>query len=253
MQARHKKTNGRARAARRAPQDEASRQRRQDQPGNRENLKVTRIPRNSLLTLPQGVGLSGILPDRFITRLRYWKQGSDSLAVTAFATHRYRPSSAFDVDPTVGGTSMAGFTELATLYGSYRVTFSRAKLEVINPSVLTPFEAMLAPVNVDPGASPSGAYSFALREQPYCVSKSVPLAGGPMAVLTNSMSTEKIYGTEMIYTDDNFSSLVTTSPVNNWFWVLSFNTANLIPTNSIQWTLTVDVTVEFFDRLFLLT
>jgi len=147
---------------------------------------------------------------------------------------------------------MAGFTELSALYNSYRVTVSRIKVETINPSVLTPLEVVVCPTNLDPGASPSGAYCGSLKLQPYAVSKQTGLAGSPKTTVDCTMSTEKIFGSSMVYYDDNFSSLVTTVPNNNWFWVVGFVTANLIPTNSVQFTVTIEVGVEFFDRVVLL-
>jgi hypothetical protein len=216
-----------------------------------QNLRAQKVPKSTLLSLPKQVGLAGVLPDRFVTRLRYWKQGSNTLAIASVASARFRPTGAFDIDPVLASTAMPGFAELSTLYNQYRVTYSKACLEVTNPSLLTPFEAVLAPQNIDPGPSPSAGYIASLRLQPYAAAQSVNTSGGPMTRLHNAMSTEKIFGSEQVYYDDAYASTVSAVPVNNWFWVIGFTTANLIPTNSIQWTITIDVTIEFFDRVYL--
>jgi hypothetical protein len=211
-------------------------------------LVASTTPRNALLSIPKNVGL--ILPDRLYTALRYFKLGSISLATVPTGAFRYRPTAAFDVDPLVGGTTMAGFSELAGLYGQYRVTISKAILRVVNPNPVSPCIAILAPQNIDPGSSPSAGYVNSLLENPYAKHKTVGISGSPVISLNSVMSTEKIFGSTEVYVDDNFRSDSASVPVNNWFWVLGFTTANLLP-NPIQWDLTIDVGIEFYDRLFL--
>lgn len=214
----------------------------------RRNTDGIRATPNSALTIPRPVKL--IMPDRMITTLKYWKAGIFDLSVINTGAVRYRPSSAFDVDPLVGGTSMPGFVEFGTFYQSYRVHSSRVIVEANNPSVTDLIMYSLGAVNVDPGTSPSAAYVIASHTNPYFRARTCPLNGGPLANLKMSMSTEKIYGTKSVYFDDNFSALVTTNPNNNWFWVLTCYSPSLIPLD-IQFTIKIEIDIEFFDRAFL--
>jgi len=197
--------------------------------------------------IPRSVGL--IMPDRYVTNLKYWKALTYNLSVTNYGSQRFSPSNAFDVDPLIGGTAMSGFLELVALYGSYRVVSSKCKLEFANPSSTVPLKVWLCPVNIDPGATPSLAYQLALPEQPYCKSKTAPLVGGPICTLSSKMSTERIYGSKMVLFDDNFSAPVTGSPNNNWFWVVGCYGFAVIAGITYA-NVMIDVEVEFYDRKF---
>lgn len=199
---------------------------------------------NALLKVPRSVGL--IMPDRYYCALRYWQSGTTNLSVSNYGSFRFRPSAAYDVDPTAGSTSMAGFSELAALYGSYRVTSSKCVFEVVNPNT-SPILAMLVPLNVDPGTSPSVGIVNSYKEQPYSRSRLVPCTGVEPITLRCDISTEKIYGSKMVYMDDNFSSPVGGIPANNWYWAVGLTSPGVI-TNPISWIITIDVGVEFYSR-----
>jgi len=208
--------------------------------------QTTQFP-NAMQRLPRSpTGL--ILPDRYRTTLRYWKSVSFNLAAVTQASVRFAPSNAFDIDPVIASTAMSGFDELAGLYQRYRVLSSTIEVETINPSTLYPVLTFVTPVNNDPGASPSATILQSMRENAYSVSKTCGLAGGPITLVANKMSTEKIFGSKMSLFDDAFQSLVTTSPTNNWWWVIVAYSPQFI-TNSVQSIITIEVDVEFFDRI----
>jgi hypothetical protein len=162
---------------------------------------------------------------------------------------RFRPTNAFDVDPLLGGTSMPGFAEFAAIYSAYRVTWSRIKARFTAGTGSLPTQVVLLPTNFDLGSTPSVATVTALPDQSYSQSKLLGLAGSPSILLQKEMSTEKIYGSKQVYFDDNFSSLVTTGPVNNWYW----NISGIIPSAASSASIiyvecNMDVGIEFFDR-----
>jgi hypothetical protein len=205
---------------------------------------------NNLQKIPRQVGL--ILPDRYRTNLRYWKSVSFDLTAVFSAGVRFRPSAAYDVDPLLATTAMSGFSELALLYGSYRVLSSRIRVESVNTSNANPRTLIVCPVNIDPGAAPTTAYVLASKEQPYSKAKMSGLSGSPQTIVSNVMSTEKMYGSKSVLFDDNFSSVSNSTPNNNWYWFVSTYSNILDP--SLVWAqITIDVDVEFFDRSFLPT
>lgn len=203
---------------------------------------------NNYQTIPRQVGL--IMPDRYRTNLRFWKQVSLNFTAVNAVSIRFRPSSAFDVDPVVASTAMSGFTELESFYNSYRVLSSRIMVESVTTSAANPVNIFVTPVNFDPGSTPSQASILALREQPYAKSRLIGLSGSPSIKIKSAMSTEKIFGSKMALYDDNFSSPCTASPNNNWYWQIGAYSFVLDP--SLTWvTITIEVDVEFFDRNFL--
>jgi len=164
---------------------------------------------------------------------------------------RFSPSSAYDVDPLVASTAMSGFAELATLYNSYRVLGSQCKVTFLTTSAANPVNVSLTPTNLDPGASPSSAYVFAAKEQPYAKFGTTGLTGSPPLKLNSSLTTERMYGSRAVLFDDSFAALVTTVPTNNWWWVISAYSYVLDP--SLSWvTIIIETDVEFYDRTFLL-
>jgi hypothetical protein len=215
----------------------------------RQAQPVAEIGNDNLLKIPKTVGF--IMPDRMRTNLRYWKAVQISLNVTLVGGARWSPSAAFDIDPLIGGTVMSGFTELAAIYKSYRVRNSTITAEFSNPSAVTPVMCTVVPTNADPGASPSTTVVLTAREQPYAKSRTSALAGGPTTRIVSSMSTKKIYGSPMTDYDDNFASLVTTVPNNNWFWFVSVYALTLIPSNPITVNVLIEIELDFYDRGFL--
>jgi hypothetical protein len=194
--------------------------------------------------------LSMVFPPRMNLKLKFWALQGLSLAAATTANYRWRPTGAFDIDPALGGTSMAGFAEASTFYSTYRVSGSKIKVTVSNPSATQPITVIVLPLNADPTNAMSAANITACMGNPYAKSKQAPLLGGPPAVIDSSMSTVKIFGDQAIYYDHNFSSLVNTVPANNWFWNVCLETLGVIATNIVV-QVEIEVDCEFFDRIFL--
>jgi len=203
--------------------------------------------RNRLLVVPKSIS---IVPDRIFTKLVY--EGIATLNVVPpaqYALYRYQPSAAFDPDPLLASASTPGFAEFAAFYSSYRVTVSRIRASYVNPSSALAATTVLIPLNVDPGASSTLATVNSWPDQPYAKSGLVGLMGSPPKVLSNEMSTERIYGSQMVYFDDNFASLVTTIPNNNWFWAIAV-IFPLVPASTVAVSMQyrIEMGVEFYDR-----
>jgi len=207
--------------------------------------------KDGVLTVPRSV--SAVLPDRLRTTLRWWALNPINLSIQNTGSLRFQPSGAFDVDPNVGGATCKGFPELSALYRSYRVKSSTCEVELINPGVQTPVTVTLLPTNSDPSSNPSAAYVVASAQQPYAVSRTTSLRGGPNTRLVSSMSTKKIFGSPMTDYDDNFASLVNTVPLNNWFWVITFYSPSTIPSSegAAICNVRMSIDIEFYDRAFL--
>jgi hypothetical protein len=208
---------------------------------------IVRYRRNNLLTLPAN---SKVVPDRFYTRLAY--EGMGQVVITSPATYttlRFRPSAAFDVDPTLASTATPGFAELALLYNKYRVTMSKIRITITNPSTALGVLLVVLPLNQDPGSAPSGPFVNAWPDQPYAKSKMCGLLGSPACEVINEMTTEKIFGSSLVYTDDLYAAAVTTVPSTNWYWGIALATGTApaaAQSCTFQWL--IEMGVEFYER-----
>lgn len=194
--------------------------------------------------------MSLVFPPRMLAKLRFNAYQLLSLAASTSANYRWRPTGAFDVDPALGGTAMAGFAELSGFYASYRVYSSRIKATIANPSAVSPITLIVVPLNADPTNAMTTTNIIACVENPYAQAKCSSLVGGPATTIVSSMSTQKIFGDPSVFYDHNFSSLVGAVPANNWFWNVAILAPAFIAT-AVTLYVTVDVDVEFFDRTFL--
>lgn len=189
-----------------------------------------------------------IIPDRFVTHLRWWKSTAVNLSASSTAALRFSPSSAQDPD-FAGSNQPVGFDKLAGLYNSYRVLSSGCKSELVTTGTVACTQTVL-PSNTDPGATPTASYISASRLQAYAKSKTGALAGGPICSIEHNMSTQVMFGNAMTNFDDNFAALVNTVPVNNWFWVVTFYCLAVAPAAFVH-NFFMDIEIEFYDRAIL--
>jgi hypothetical protein len=210
-----------------------------------DNLFVNK--RNNLVVVPRSSGL--IVPDRMYTRLRFF--GATSITVTAATPQgavRYRPTAAFDVDPLLASTATPGFAEFAAFYNTYRVTASNARI-VMSQRSSESLVGVLAPVLFDPGASPTYNTIASWSSTPFSKHMQIPPIGGDSITLAQSMSTEKIHGTDMVYYDNNFAATVTGIPGNNWYWVVGILASPAPAANTVVNVMVdIEMGVEFYDR-----
>jgi hypothetical protein len=200
---------------------------------------LTRIPENR-----------PIVPDRVFRRLCYEGMGPVTISTVAtFNTLRFRPSAAYDVDPLLASTATPGFSELAALYSNYRVTVSKCEISIVSSSSSLGVQLCVIPLTDDPGASPSGTTVNSWPDQPYAKQKLCGLAGSPAIRVVNEMTTEKIFGSQEVYTDDTYESATNSTPLRNWYWAISVATGS-IPTTAITCTMVFKITMglEFYRR-----
>lgn len=203
--------------------------------------------KNTHMTLPRAVNL--VAPDRIMTRLSYKGQMNLTIAAAGVVVaFRYTPSAAFDIDPLLGSTATVGFSEWSAFYNNYRVPSSKLKIEACNFTT-TPLTAIIVPLNSDPGSTPTAASVSEWQNNPYAKVALVCPTGGPSTKLSQQMSTEKIFGSKMVLFDDNFQSLVTSIPNNNWFWAIGLWTGQAVGANtSVLFSIEILIDCEFFSR-----
>lgn len=195
-----------------------------------------------------------ICPDRMFVKLRYYDSttsGASNVGNNALS-FRYRPSAAYDINPLLGTTAMAGFNELAALYGKYRVHASKISMYMTNQEDFS-CVATLLPLNEDPGAAPGLAVIQGWQMQPFSQRKVMAAKGG-MDKITFSryISTKKLVGSNAVKYESDYSSIVSSVPNDNWYWVIGVTTmgTNVFTTGAgVEFDVNITCYIEFYDRL----
>ncbi len=145
-----------------------------------------------------------------------------------YASVRFRPTSAYDVDPVIGGTSMPGFNEWAAIYGKYRVLRFRAEIVAVNLELDFPLNFIVFPSNFDLGANYSQVQSqFGNSFAKYRFLS--PKGGQDRATIrTPWWSSRQIVGSDSVYLDDDYASNTNASPVNNSYINVAIWTGNAV-------------------------
>jgi len=212
--------------------------------GNRS--KKIRVPiRNNR---PMGNPASIILPNE----VDVWLLFVDYVTLTAGAgtavTRRFKPNCSYDVDPTLGSTSTAGFAELAAIFQYYRVTTYRYVFEMVNRETF-PLQVIVYNSNTDPGTGPITQYAGNQWCQIGLLSGN---AGGPCKhVFRGQHNVADIVGSAEVEHDDNFAALVNTVPVNATWLSVSADSGvagTFIP-NGASVLVKIFMLIRFYERV----
>lgn len=148
-----------------------------------------------------------VMPSEFDTTFRYLIQYVVTTNGALLANIRFT-TNAYDVDPVLASTAMAGFTELAALYARFRTLRMSYKFTACNQEAF--------PVSVIHGFSnvviTSAALGLNYAENPMMSSHMLgPLTGQGRAVYRNSASIQDISGTAQALYDDLYTGSTTSS------------------------------------------
>lgn len=193
-----------------------------------------------------------ICGDRTFVKLIYYDQLNSILTNNGnnYAYIRYQPSAAYDVNPSLGTTAMSGFAELAALYNKYRVHASKISVLLSNQEDFG-VTAMVLPLNVDPGSSPSITTIQSYQMQPFCTRRVLSSKGGQdKASFKKYMSSKKIIGSNSFKYEENYASAVNTIPADNWYWIIALTTmgGTYFTTKGVVYDVLITCYVEFYDR-----
>lgn len=191
-----------------------------------------------------------IMPPSLVTELVFFSTLHSPLnnAGATYASVRLRPSSAFDVDPTLGGTSMPGFNEIAGLYGRYRMVRFRAEAVGVNNEDF-PVNFMVFASNFDLGNNYSLVQSMVGNS--FARYKYLSPRGGMdrATIRTPWWTAPEILGTEAPMLDTDFSATISASPVNNTyvnFGIWTGNSTALV--NGIGTQIILTVQYRFYEQ-----
>jgi len=174
--------------------------------------------------------------------LRYEKTINFNNTGVNHANIRFTPSWLYDIDPTVGSTSMAGFVELTAIYRYYR--FRKCKYTIdaasddTSPSLLT-----ACPVNFDPGANTANYQNYLSARR----AKQVMITAATPKKLIGEFTIADFGGVMECLIPDAYSGTGTTTPANN-IWLFVGNTfPSGTMTNGISARIQLDVEADYFE------
>lgn len=192
--------------------------------------KISRVMRNDVASTSRGSTYVNrrdgkIAPDVMYGDLHFYELALLRNVGALFADLRYIANGVFDVDPTLGSTAIAGFSELAQIYSSYRpvsckVTVDFCNLEAFPTTVYLVIDRQ--PSN-DPGANNAGGLDWLMN--PYSNYRQLSLAGGQDRVrLSRNFDFPTIFSKQVL-SDDSYSAAVTANPALKIYHVVGSNTA----------------------------
>jgi len=194
-------------------------------------------------------GVPQIMPRSFDTHLTFLDTTHTSInnPGTSFVALRYKANSAYDLDPLIGGTTIAGFAELSALYVYYRVIDVVFDVSMSNLETGTAVSAVILPFNLDPGATP-GSVLESWFMNPYARTHILgPRGGMDSGRLISKYSGRRVTGTPAYLFDDNYRALTTGNPVNTWYVALGLFTNSTVFSSGVSITIRIKLRVRFTE------
>jgi hypothetical protein len=159
---------------------------------------------------------------------------------------RYRVNSVYDPDPLLGTGAISGFVEWAAFYDRYRVINFSYDVDIVNMENF-PVALTAAPTLLDVGAN--YASTIDLAAFPYGSKRVLGSnAGQGRSKISGQLDLALFEGSPSVYTDNNYSSVVNTNPVN-----IRFMNIGIIPqaalVNGVYISSRMGYRVLFYQRL----
>jgi len=190
------------------------------------------------------------MPDRLRAQLIYNDPTQQRASISAnFVAWVFRANSVWDPDPLFASGGISGLSELAPFYSFYRVDAVAVEMEGVSLDTIA-YTIGVCPTNINPGSLISSrAAALDFLENPRALQSLIPVAGGPVARLKARFDLATIYGDRRQYMSDiNFSSAVTTNPVQIVWLGFTMFTGGTIGTSGVTLSTRLMFDVEFFHR-----
>lgn len=185
-----------------------------------------------------------VTPDRVLVKMRY-TETFDRVPGGPADEYVFRGNGPFDPNVTGVGAQPTGYDQWSNLYLKYRVHGSKISVLFMNASSTNNSYCSIIPCLTNTGVS---TIADAIST-PYSRWGVLPIITGFGKLrLHKYMSTSKMFG-QVIRYEDNFESLTTTLPNNQWYWII--NVSNLNVSNNVvyQMIVTIEYFTEFFQRV----
>jgi len=189
--------------------------------------------------------LGMFMPDRMISQFRYVPSGVLNTVGATSSSRSFR-SSAYDFDPLIGSTAIAGYNEMVAFYLRWRVRSIHAHLTVTNReafpvSCYADFSSTLFVAN----------FLIGNAEGPRAFNKVLSREGGMDRQDLNLGATAvAVVGDFATVSDLSYAGVATANPAIMWYFNIGINSPSLaVFVNGVCLTGFFDIEVEFFDRI----
>lgn len=177
------------------------------------------------------------LPPKMRTKLKLIQSTGLISSLTSSHSLVFRPTSYFDVDPLVGGSSFAGYTFYSSVYGRYRVTSFKYKATFMNleaTGVIVGCQAIASSSTPVTGTAVDQT-EYAAENDYGQIAVCAPTTSTPEKVLTGYVDCQKIWGTPEVLTDNDWAGATGGSPpVNTWLRISAHMANNAAMTIGVQ-------------------
>jgi len=187
------------------------------------------------------------LPPRLFCWTRFQKQVSINQVGFAQSNVVFDPVYCYDVDPTIGSTSMPFFFELMSLYRYYRTINSKISVTFTNKES-APATVYVFPYNTLGSANFSSGIVQSFLSNPLSKQTEIsPTGGMDHATIKSKQTTAGFAGARWTGTPDDYASFSSVSPVNHWSWIVGYQmlTASV---NGITANVVIDIEFCAFEE-----
>jgi hypothetical protein len=147
-----------------------------------------------------------IIPNQTECELHFFTSPVITNNGNGYTNNRYVLNQAYDVDPLLGSTTIAGLTEMAAFYGAMRVIGARVVVEFSNNEAfpITVYFCSSLQVGVDPTANTTNGLDYPMN--PYTISRALSAKGGQdHCIIKKNLDLSRLL-TKQVLTDDNYAS-----------------------------------------------
>lgn len=202
--------------------------------------------RGDAVYMEREVNMGMVQADRMRVLLSYPLMSTLTNVSNSFVARRWTPNGLYDIDPTLGSTSMPGFTEYSSLYGFYVVLRYRYKIRISNAEAF-PVVVYVTNSTVDP--TTSGTYMLDYSTQKYgsrCILSAK--GGNDSKMFSGLIEISRLVG-EDISKDSAYRTPVTSNPSDIVYLGLGLNAgSNDFTSAGCIFDLRIISEGHFFDR-----
>lgn len=197
-------------------------------------------------------------PDRFMMKMKYTDSVNTVVTIatgTQSNSVTYRANSLYDpLLTTANEQPIPGFTEMASMYGNYRVHATKITTNCVPNGTDTAGTLFTCGFSrFPPGFTASSSYSYVLASigNPYTTWALVGAQAADPVNLENYVSQKKLVGARTVVTDDDFAAGVAANPAGTTYaYVVVALPANATANTSYTIITELEFWAEFYGRDF---
>jgi len=155
-----------------------------------------------------------IVPPRIMTRLKFICNRKLNNAGFGSASIQFNANGAYDFDPAVASNQVAGFDELATIWGRYRVFAVKVKCAFVNIDSNIP---SIVNIGFDSEPYAANAKLLANFDGPNQATKLTASTGQTPVSMSMRRRAIDVTGDDQVNTSNTWSGTGTSNPVSLWY------------------------------------